>query len=202
MSLRVQQTGHACLLVQVAIALGGDVVYFELDQMGQLLETEKKEVRGQLGQGSFLRSSSRSHTLVLTGLVIKVCFRRNPAREVRGFPLAKYLLCKPSSANSTFVLPLPMFPVSQCTATAHAPRLIDPPRINVLTRMQMGDDVSCLNIAPIPEGLARCRFLAVGCYDSTVRILGLNPEDALRGLALQVSKVGRRCRKGAWKKGR
>mmetsp|Transcript_4234 Transcript_4234/g.6990 ORF Transcript_4234/g.6990 Transcript_4234/m.6990 type:complete len:1205 (-) Transcript_4234:464-4078(-) len=77
---------------QVAIALGGDVVYFELDQMGQLLETEKKE---------------------------------------------------------------------------------------------MDDEVSCLDLAPIPEGLARCRFLAVGSYDSTVRVLGLNPEDALRGLALQ-----------------
>ncbi len=31
---------------QVAIALeGGDVICFELDQMGQLIETEKKEVR-------------------------------------------------------------------------------------------------------------------------------------------------------------
>ncbi|KAL6757658.1 CPSF A subunit region-domain-containing protein [Haematococcus lacustris] len=77
---------------QVAIALGGDVIYFELDQMGQLLETEKKE---------------------------------------------------------------------------------------------MGDDVACLNVAPVPEGRARCRYLAVGCYDSTVRILGLDPEDGLKGLALQ-----------------
>lgn len=33
-------------LLQVAIALqGGDIIYFELDQLGQLLETEKKEVR-------------------------------------------------------------------------------------------------------------------------------------------------------------
>ena len=32
------------LRVQVAIALGGDVIYFELDPMGQLLEAEKKEV--------------------------------------------------------------------------------------------------------------------------------------------------------------
>jgi splicing factor 3B subunit 3 len=29
---------------QVAIALGGDVIYFEQDQTGQLLETDKKEV--------------------------------------------------------------------------------------------------------------------------------------------------------------
>uniref|UniRef100_A0A7S3VLT8 DNA damage-binding protein 1 n=1 Tax=Dunaliella tertiolecta TaxID=3047 RepID=A0A7S3VLT8_DUNTE len=77
---------------QVAIALGGDVIYFELDPMGQLLEAEKKE---------------------------------------------------------------------------------------------MGDDVACLDIAPVPEGRARCRFLAVGCYDSTVRVLGLDPEDGLKGLALQ-----------------
>eukprot|EP00983_Pelagomonas_calceolata_P113194 1159960-Pelagomonas_calceolata.AAC.2 len=50
----------------------------------------------------------------------------------------------------------------------------------------MGDDVACLDIAPVPEGRARCRFLAVGCYDSTVRVLGLDPEDGLKGLALQV----------------
>jgi len=38
---------NAVLVVplQVAIALGGDVIYFELDPMGQLLEAEKKEVR-------------------------------------------------------------------------------------------------------------------------------------------------------------
>jgi hypothetical protein len=42
--------GGPCLCcaypTQVAIALqGGDIIYFELDQLGQLLETEKKEVR-------------------------------------------------------------------------------------------------------------------------------------------------------------
>lgn len=31
---------------QVAIALGAEVIYFELDNLGQLLETEKKEVGG------------------------------------------------------------------------------------------------------------------------------------------------------------
>jgi hypothetical protein len=36
---------HVLPSIQVAIALGGDVIYFELDHMGQLLETEKKEVR-------------------------------------------------------------------------------------------------------------------------------------------------------------
>ncbi len=51
----------------------------------------------------------------------------------------------------------------------------------------MGDDVACLDIAPIPDGRQRCRFLAVGCYDSTVRILGVDPEDGLRALATQVS---------------
>ncbi len=33
------------MCVQVAIALGSEIIYFELDQMGQLLETEKKDVR-------------------------------------------------------------------------------------------------------------------------------------------------------------
>ena len=38
---------------------------------------------------------------------------------------------------------------------------------------------------PPQEGLSRSRFLVVGCADSNVRILGLDPEDGLRNLALQ-----------------
>ncbi len=51
---------------------------------------------------------------------------------------------------------------------------------------QMQDDIACLDIAPVPEGSARCRFLVVGTYDSRIRIVGLNPDDGLRFLALQV----------------
>ena len=37
----------------------------------------------------------------------------------------------------------------------------------------------------LQEGLSRSRFLVVGCADSNVRVLGLDPEDGLRNLAIQ-----------------
>lgn len=52
-------------------------------------------------------------------------------------------------------------------------------------KREMSEEVLCLDIAPVPEGMIRSRFLVVGCADSAVRVLGLNPEDGLRNLALQ-----------------
>lgn len=54
-----------------------------------------------------------------------------------------------------------------------------------LEKKDMPEDATGLDIAPIPEGRQRCRYLAVGSYDSTVRILSLDPEDKLKQLALQ-----------------
>ncbi|KAL2505994.1 Cleavage and polyadenylation specificity factor (CPSF) A subunit protein [Abeliophyllum distichum] len=42
---------------------------------------------------------------------------------------------------------------------------------------EMSGDVACLDIAPVPEGRRRSRFLAVGSYDNTIRILSLDPDD-------------------------
>lgn len=47
------------------------------------------------------------------------------------------------------------------------------------------EDVSTLDIAPAPEGRARSRFLAVGMYNSTVRVLNLDPDGPLAQLAVQ-----------------
>lgn len=52
-------------------------------------------------------------------------------------------------------------------------------------RKDMGRDVACLDIAPIPEGRLRARFLAVGDYENTIRILSLDPEDLFSSLAVQ-----------------
>jgi len=70
-------------------------------------------------------------------------------------------------------------------------------------RKDMGRDVACLDIAPIPEGTIRsrlsikslahemdigrlrARFLAVGDYENTIRILSLDPEDLFSSLAVQ-----------------
>ncbi|GFY83635.1 cleavage and polyadenylation specificity factor (CPSF) A subunit protein [Actinidia rufa] len=50
---------------------------------------------------------------------------------------------------------------------------------------EMSGDVACLDIAPVPEGRQRSRFLAVGSYDNCIRILSLDPDDCMQVLSLQ-----------------
>lgn len=50
---------------------------------------------------------------------------------------------------------------------------------------EMSGDIACLDIAPVPEGRQRSRFLAVGSYDNTIRILSLDPDDCMQILSLQ-----------------
>ncbi|GAV77061.1 CPSF_A domain-containing protein/MMS1_N domain-containing protein [Cephalotus follicularis] len=50
---------------------------------------------------------------------------------------------------------------------------------------EMSGDVACLDIAPVPEGRQRSRFLAVGSYDQTIRILSLDPDDCMQILSVQ-----------------
>ncbi|CAJ2631057.1 unnamed protein product [Trifolium pratense] len=50
---------------------------------------------------------------------------------------------------------------------------------------EMSGDVACLDIAPVPEGRQRSRFLAVGSYDKTIRILSLDPDDCMQTLSIQ-----------------
>ncbi|KAG8058068.1 hypothetical protein GUJ93_ZPchr0002g23542 [Zizania palustris] len=52
-------------------------------------------------------------------------------------------------------------------------------------KQDMSGDVACLAIAPVPEGRQRSRFLAVGSYDNTIRILSLDPDDCLQPLSVQ-----------------
>lgn len=50
---------------------------------------------------------------------------------------------------------------------------------------EMSGDIACLDIAPVPEGRQRSRFLAVGSYDNTIRILNLDHDDIMAILSLQ-----------------
>lgn len=54
-----------------------------------------------------------------------------------------------------------------------------------IEKRDMFGDVACLDIAPVPEGRQRSRFLAVGSYDSTIRILSLDPDDCMQILSVQ-----------------
>uniref|UniRef100_A0A7S2F9J7 DNA damage-binding protein 1 n=1 Tax=Octactis speculum TaxID=3111310 RepID=A0A7S2F9J7_9STRA len=48
---------------------------------------------------------------------------------------------------------------------------------------ELGVDVACLDVGPLPDGRARSNFLAVGCYDNTVRLLALDSQNLLDQLA-------------------
>jgi splicing factor 3B subunit 3 len=52
-------------------------------------------------------------------------------------------------------------------------------------KLETSGDVACLAIGPVPEGHLRNRFLAVGSFDSTVRILSLGAEDCLQTMGVQ-----------------
>ena len=54
-------------------------------------------------------------------------------------------------------------------------------------RKEIGADVGAVDIPPVPEGRLRSRFLAVGAYDGTVRVLSLDPGDGLKALAVQAT---------------
>ena len=43
----------------------------------------------------------------------------------------------------------------------------------------MSADVVCMGLGRVPPGEQRCRFLAVGLSDSTVRIISLDPNVSL-----------------------
>jgi splicing factor 3B subunit 3 len=52
-------------------------------------------------------------------------------------------------------------------------------------RREMTGTVTCLSLGDVPEGRVRSSFLAVGCDDSTVRILSLDPDSTLENKSVQ-----------------
>ncbi|AEO69296.1 uncharacterized protein THITE_2119532 [Thermothielavioides terrestris NRRL 8126] len=52
-------------------------------------------------------------------------------------------------------------------------------------KKEMSGTVTSLSLGKVPEGLTRSSFLAVGCDDCTVRILGLDPESTLEMKSIQ-----------------
>jgi splicing factor 3B subunit 3 len=56
-------------------------------------------------------------------------------------------------------------------------------------RKEMSADVVCMALGNVPSGEQRCRFLAVGLADNTVRIISLDPSDCLTPLSMQVNSL-------------
>ena len=52
-------------------------------------------------------------------------------------------------------------------------------------KKDLAGEIASVCIAPLPEGKLRAKFLAVGGYDATIRILSLDPHECLSPLAVQ-----------------
>lgn len=52
-------------------------------------------------------------------------------------------------------------------------------------KREMSGTVTCLSLGEVPAGRLRSQFLAVGCDDSTVRILSLDPDSTLESKSVQ-----------------
>jgi splicing factor 3B subunit 3 len=52
-------------------------------------------------------------------------------------------------------------------------------------KREMSGTVTCLSLGEVPDGRVRSQFLAVGCDDSTVRILSLDPDSTLENKSVQ-----------------
>ena len=58
-------------------------------------------------------------------------------------------------------------------------------KLKEVEKREMEQEVLCIHVATVPDGRVRCRFLAVGLYDNTVKILSLDPEGCLGRLSTQ-----------------
>jgi splicing factor 3B subunit 3 len=58
-----------------------------------------------------------------------------------------------------------------------------------LAKKEMEGDVQSMDLAPVPPGLLRCKFLAVGSFDQVVRVLSLEDGTQLRAVATQAVSV-------------
>ena len=76
----------------------------------------------------------------------------------------------------TLVLILVPFIFIRRTFTCCVFQIIQTGQLNEYTeRKEMSSDVICMGLGRVPSGEQRCRFLAVGLSDNTVRIISLDP---------------------------
>ncbi|KAK9461840.1 CPSF A subunit region-domain-containing protein [Lipomyces oligophaga] len=52
-------------------------------------------------------------------------------------------------------------------------------------KQEMGSSVTAMSVGEVPEGKMRNAFLAVGCEDSTVRLVSLDPDNTLESMSVQ-----------------
>ena len=66
--------------------------------------------------------------------------------------------------------------------------LNDNGELEVVGKKELGHEIACMDIAPIAEGRQRARFLAVGDWNNTVRILSLYHDELFDRLSMQTVK--------------
>ena len=53
-----------------------------------------------------------------------------------------------------------------------------------MDKKDLGQEVTCLALGAVPEGRQRTRFLAVGGWDTTIRLFSLDPDDCMSALSM------------------
>ena len=56
-------------------------------------------------------------------------------------------------------------------------------RLNEINKVTLDAEVVCLDVGQVPEGRQRCKFLAVGLSDNSVKLFSLDPETCLQKIA-------------------
>jgi len=52
-------------------------------------------------------------------------------------------------------------------------------------KKDLGQEISCVELAAVPAGRQRARFVAVGSWDNYVRVLSLDPDDCMQVVAIK-----------------
>jgi len=58
-------------------------------------------------------------------------------------------------------------------------------QLSEVEKKDLGQDVACVDLGPVPAGRQRSKFLAVGGFDNTVKLLSLDPDDCLQVMSQQ-----------------
>jgi len=56
--------------------------------------------------------------------------------------------------------------------------------LSEVDKKDLGQEITCIEMGAVPAGRQRSRFLAVGGFDNTIRILSLDPDDCMNVLAV------------------
>lgn len=166
------EDSHDCYIVisftdsTLLLAIGDNIEEVTEESSGFVLSAQTLYVR-QLGSRGILQILPNS---------VRYIKARDQVKEWRA-PAKKQI--QHASANQRQVV------IALTGGEIYYFQLDDSDQLVEVARKDMGNEASCLDIAPLEEGRVTARFLAVADWDKTVRILSLDREDCLQTITYQ-----------------